>query len=277
MATAVTAEDDSVNRRELAGFLRSRRERITPAEVGLPAGPRRRIAGLRREEVAVLAGLSPTWYTYLEQGRDIHPSPEVLDSLARVLGLTEDERRYIHKLATGRTAGSQPLQGDVSAEELVNRLVRSSDDMPYPVYGLDHYCDVLAWNRAAAEWYTDFGLLPPDRRNMLRWLFSPDGRCRIGDWENDVADVLARWRALSAPWSGDGKLATLVDDLRRQDEDFGRMWDGHGVRELRSRVRTLHHPELGPRAFRAVTVQGVEFAPCLVVFHMPAQPQDPTF
>jgi len=97
------------NRRELARFLRTRRERITPAQVGLPANTRRRIRGLRREEVAVLAGLSPTWYTYLEQARDIRPSPEVLNSLADVLQLDEDERQYLHQLALGHVETVRPV------------------------------------------------------------------------------------------------------------------------------------------------------------------------
>jgi transcriptional regulator with XRE-family HTH domain len=270
----VTTEN---NRRELAGFLRSRRERITPADVGLPAGPRRRTAGLRREEVAVLAGLSPTWYTYLEQGRDIHPSPEVLDSLARVLGLTEDERRYMHRLAHGRSSAREPLQGEVSAEGLVQRLVTSSDETPYPVYGANLYGDVIAWNRAAAEWYTDFSRVAEKARNMLMWLFSDDGRYRIQNWENDVSDVLARWRTSIAPWMGDNRLKELIADLRAQDPEFSRLWDNHEVRELRSRLRTLRHPTLGVRSFRIITVQGAEFAPCIVAFHVAAQHgDDPT-
>lgn len=264
------------NRRELAGFLRSRRERITPKEVGLPAGPRRRTTGLRREEVAVLAGLSPTWYTYLEQGRDIHPSPEVLDSLARVLSLTEDERRYMHRLAHGRATPPAPLKGEISAEELVKRLVKSSEDTPYPVYGANLYCDVIAWNRAAAEWYTDFSLLPPAERNMMRWMFGPEAKDRIEDWDNDAADVVARWRSLTAPWGGDNRLTVLVDDLKR-NADFNRLWDGHDVRELRSRVRRFRHPRLGVQPIRLIVVQAAEFSPCLVAFHVPAQPgDDPT-
>src|SRR5689334_23475222 len=120
--------DDS--RRELAGFLRSRRARITPAQVGLPTGPRRRTAGLRREEVAVLAGVSPTWYTYLEQGREIQPSPEVLDSLAQVLRLSEDERRYLHSLVRG--APGVPLAAEIPAADLIRQLTASFDGSPYP-------------------------------------------------------------------------------------------------------------------------------------------------
>jgi transcriptional regulator with XRE-family HTH domain len=121
---------DDASRRELATFLRSRRERITPADVGLPAGPRRRTHGLRREEVAVLAGVSPTWYTYLEQGRGIQPSREVLDSLARVLRLSEDERRYIHSLAHGAVIQTAPLDADVPADQLIEQIISTFEESP---------------------------------------------------------------------------------------------------------------------------------------------------
>ncbi|SMD19644.1 Helix-turn-helix domain-containing protein [Kibdelosporangium aridum] len=221
----------------------------------------------------MLAGLSPTWYTYLEQGREIRPSPEVLDSLARVLGLTEDERRYMHSLAYGKTSRA-PLQGDVSAEDLVKRLVASMDDAPYPVYGANLYVDVIACNRAAAEWYTDFGAVAEDQRNMLRWLFSAEGRERVQNWEADVSDIIARWRTAIMPSIEDDRLGALVADLKARHPDFSRMWDNHDVRELRSRLRTLRHPTLGDRTFRALTMQSVEFTPCIVVFHMPVQPGD---
>src|SRR5690349_18014228 len=162
------------NRHILAAFLRSRRERVTPESVGLPVGPRRRTSGLRREEVAVLAGLSPTWYTYLEQGRDIHPSVEVLDSLARVLHLSEDERRYMRLLAQGNGSKLRPLVGEVPAEDLVRQLVRAAGDGPYPIYAVDRYCDLLAWNGAATRYYTDFGQLARDQCNMMRWLLVAD-------------------------------------------------------------------------------------------------------
>jgi transcriptional regulator with XRE-family HTH domain len=183
--------DDS-SRRELARFLRSRRERIRPSDVGLPDGPRRRAQGLRREEVAVLAGLSPTWYAYLEQGRGIHPSREVLDSLARALRLTEDERRYLHNLAHG--AGTHPsrLPAEVSAIDLIRQVVAQFEESPCPVYAADQYCDLLAWNRAACEWYDDWNAMPVQERNILRWmLVSPAAQLRLLDLEEDTRDLIA--------------------------------------------------------------------------------------
>jgi transcriptional regulator with XRE-family HTH domain len=260
------------SRRELARFLRTRRERVTPAEVGLPAGPRRRASGLRREEVAVLAGLSPTWYTYLEQGRDIHPSAEVLDSLARVLRLSEDERRYMHLLAHGNVSKPRPLVGDLSAEEIVRQLVLTAGSSAYPVYAVDLYCDLVAWNRSATTYYTDFGRMPLDRRNMLRWLLeSPEARERLPEWSDDTRDIVARWRAMvAATQDGDsGRLGELIDEFKQLSPDFGRWWDGYDVQEHRSRTRRFHHPRLGDQIMRLIVVQAPDFAPCVVVFHVP--------
>ncbi len=265
---AVSAE----SRRELAHFLRSRRERLTPADVGLPAGPRRRAPGLRREDVAVLAGLSPTWYTYLEQARDIHPSPEVLDSLARVLGLTEDERRYLHTLAHGNVSKPRPLVGEVPAEEIVRQLVLTAEESPYPVYAADLYGDVIAWNRAAATYYTDWGRLPEGRRNMIRWLLTaPEAKQRLPDWSEDAREIVARWRVITAKNDGGSRLRALVEEFKQDSPEFGRWWDRHEVREQRSRLRRFRLPQLGEQVMRLIVVRAPEFEPCFVAFHLPVQ------
>ncbi len=261
--------DQDTSRRELALFLRSRRERITPADVGLPAGTHRRAPGLRREEVAVLAGLSPTWYTYLEQGRDIYPSGEVLDSLARVLGLTEDERRYMHLLARRHVLKPRPLVSDLSAEEIVRQLVQTADNSPYPTYGVNIYCDLIAWNRAATTYYTDFSRLPGDAPNMLRWMLSPEAKERILNWTEDTRDVVARWRAMTAG-NNDERVRALVEEFSAASPEFSRWWAEHGVQEHRSRIRRFQHPRLGQHNMRLIVVQAPEFTPCIVVFHFPA-------
>jgi transcriptional regulator with XRE-family HTH domain len=260
--------DPDTSRRELALFLRSRRERITPADVGLPAGTHRRAPGLRREEVAVLAGLSPTWYTYLEQGRDIYPSGEVLDSLARVLGLTEDERRYMHLLARHHVLKPRPLVSDLTAEEIVRQLVQTAENSPYPTYGVNIYCDLIAWNRAATTYYTDFSRLPGDPPNMLRWMLSAEARERILDWTDDTRDVVARWRAMIANRTDD-RMRALVDEFDGTSPEFSRWWADHDVQEHRSRVRRFQHPRLGQHDMRLIVVQAPEFTPCVVVFHFP--------
>jgi transcriptional regulator with XRE-family HTH domain len=256
---------------ELSRFLRSRRERITPAQVGLPTSRRRRTPGLRREEVAVLAGVSPTWYTYLEQGREIHPSADVLDSLARVFQLTEDERRYLHVLAHGQAADPEPLDADVPAREILAGLVATTEDSPYPVYAVDLYCDVVAWNPAVTEWYTDFGRLPPEERNMMRWMVcAPEARERIAGWRDDARDIVARWRAMTPQWETDDRLRGLVAEFRRRSPDFKRWWDEYNVSEHRTRIRRFRHPRHGARDFRLIVVEAPEFTPSFVVFHIPA-------
>jgi transcriptional regulator with XRE-family HTH domain len=261
---------DDASRHELAGFLRSRRERITPPEVGLPAGPRRRTQGLRREEVAVLAGVSPTWYTYLEQGRNIQPSREVLDSLAKVLRLSEDERRYMHSLVHGAVITASPLDADVSRNDLLKQIVALHENSPYPVYAGDHYCDLVAWNPAAVEWYDDWGALPGEERNILRWmLLSPVARERLVDWEDDTRDAVARWRGESARHTADPVLQARVAELSRLSPDFRAWWGQHHVVEHRSRIRRVRHGRFGSQTFRIVPIVSPEIVPAGVVLHLP--------
>ncbi|WP_157099522.1 helix-turn-helix transcriptional regulator [Microbispora sp. ATCC PTA-5024] len=267
--------DRSENRQELARFLRDRRARITPQQAGLPTGVHRRTKGLRREEVAVLAGLSPTWYTYLEQGRDIHPSPQVLDSVARVLGLTEDERVYIHRLAFGRSPAG-PADGGRTGEELVAQAVEVAGLSPWPVYAGNQYGDVVAWNAAAAEWYTDFGRLPRDRRNMLWWMLTdPEARERLVDWADETLDVIARLRVAYASRTADRRMSALVRDLEAASADFRSWWNEHHVRGQRLRTRTLVAPGLGKRTFHLAVLSLVDSPTHAVVLHLPVEGATP--
>ncbi|MFG1918394.1 helix-turn-helix transcriptional regulator [Micromonospora sp. NPDC048898] len=249
--TGVTVLTVSRNRLDLAEFLRSRRERIMPAHVGLPVGPRRRTPGLRREEIAVLAGLSPTWYTYLEQGRDIRPSSEVLDSLARVLQLSEDERRYLYLLANGQAPPASPDLSEAADEGLVRQIVALTGETDYPVYAGNIYAGVTAWNAAAARWYTDFGRLPPGRRNMLWWMLTdPQARERIGNWAADTRDVIARFRIASAARPWDQHFNELIEAMREASPEFRTWWSDHDVRGPHTRLRHLRLP-----GGQALTVQ----------------------
>ena len=262
------------SRQELARFLRSRRERIAPSEVGLPSGTRRRTTGLRREEVAVLAGVSPTWYTYLEQARGIQPSREVLDSLARVLRLSEDERRYVHRLALGEVVHADPLDAEVPAEALVGQIVAMFENSPYPVYAGDNYGDILAWNPAACEWYEDWGALPPGERNILRWmLVSPTARVRLTDWKSDTMDAVARWRSEISKHPHDPRQQAQVAEFSRLSPEFRAWWGQHHVVEHRSRIRRLRHDRLGAQSLRIMVVYSPEIVPVGVVLHLPVGEQ----
>lgn len=218
----------------------------------------------------MLAGVSPTWYTYLEQGRGIQPSREVLDSLARVLRLSEDERRYVHRLAHGATVPTAPLDADLPANELIEQIVLALDESPYPVYAGDHYGNIVAWNPAACEWYDDWGALPPAERNILRWmLVSPVARTRLVDWEDETRDAVARWRSELAAHPNDPTQQAQVAEFSRLSPEFRALWGQHHVTEHRSRIRRLRHDHLGQQAMRIILLQSAEIIPAGIVLHLP--------
>lgn len=182
---------DVAHREELAGFLRSRRERLAPLDAGVRAGPRRRTPGLRREEVAQLSGVSLTWYTWLEQARDITVSRQVLDAVARALQLPATERRYLFALA-GEPLPADPAPAPVSPT--LQRLVDSLD--PNPAYLVNPCYDILAWNRAEAGLIGDPARLPDAERNTIWLLFTdPAMRTLLVDWRGEAQRLLAQYRA----------------------------------------------------------------------------------
>jgi len=233
-------------------------------------GPRRRVSGLLREEVAALAGLSTTWYTYLEQGRDIHPSWDVLDTVAGVLGLDEDERRYVRRLAFGSDSVVTPLSGpgrlDLDPAEVVAALGQGDD----PLYAALQNADIVAWNAAVATWFTDFGAMPAERRNMLRWMVTdPVARERLPLWENEVRDVLGRMRANIPARPPDPTTEPLIAELRDRSEVFRRLWEEHYVVDQRARYRQMRHPEYGFRLFRIVVLRAADSSDLIYVAHLP--------
>src|SRR5262249_13633415 len=190
---AIRAGGRAARARELADLLRSRRDRLQPADVGLPAGQRRRTKGLRREEVAQLAGVSTTYYTFLEQGRDLRPSWEVLDAIARALRLNPAERAHLHTLGSGSPQPAPPPAPPTPAPRrvtdtpppAVSELVDRLD--PSPTYVTGRYWDVLASNRAARLLWPDWPTLPPADRNMLWWIFTdPTAKTVLVDWEAEA-------------------------------------------------------------------------------------------
>lgn len=264
------AGETASHRDELARFLRSRRARVQPEDVGFPPGPRRRLSGLRREEVALLAGVSSTWYTYLEQGRPgVHPSREVLDSLARALRLDEDETRFLLRLAD-QAAAVEPLDAALSAAELATRLVRHGQTSPYPLYAIDGYCDLIAWNEAATTYYGDFASLPSEQRNMMWWLIATDeAKERLADWETDTRDIVARWRKIAAFVPDAERLEAQVVQYKRVSPEFAAWWDSHDVREHHTRLRRFNHPQRGSVTLRLIVVGSPEMTPHhMVVYHV---------
>jgi transcriptional regulator with XRE-family HTH domain len=257
-------------KKELGEFLRSRRERLTPAAVGFPDAGRRRTLGLRREEVAVLASVSTTWYTYLEQGRDVNASASVLNNIARVLQLTDDERRYMHLLAYGHVEPELPPDPEIQIGGMLAQMVEIAGEHPYPVYLGDFRCDLTAWNPAATEWYEDWAKFPPHERNMIHWLFtSPRARESLVDWEQDTRDIVARWRAEVVKYPQDKLLEWRISELARTSPDFVRCWESRDVSEHRSTTRNLRHPRLGTRVLRVLPVHSYYSSAPILFYHFP--------
>ncbi|MEU0278721.1 helix-turn-helix transcriptional regulator [Streptomyces sp. NPDC006195] len=236
-----------MDRQELAAFLRSRRERITPADVGLPAGPRRRTPGLRREEAAQLAYISTEYYTRLEQARGPRPSREVLAGLARALRLSDPERDHLHHLA-GAPPGPPPgpsREVRQSILDLLRRLPQAAAIVTSATY------EVIAWNDLAAALMEDFSAVPPRDRNLVRRTFldpSPRGQRLYG--VSDV-DAFARasaqqLRAVAARYPGDPEVTELVDELLAGSEEFTRLWGSHDVSAEPALRKTFQHPLVGP-------------------------------
>ena len=255
---------------ELGRFLRNRRERLTPQMVGFPQAGRRRTAGLRREEVSILAGVSTTWYTYLEQGRDVNASPSVLASLGRVLQLTDDEQRYMRFLAYGQVEPELPADPEFPVGDLLIRVVAIANEYQYPVYLGNFRCDFVAWNRAAAEWYEDWGTFPPKDRNLIRWLFtSPRAKESLVNWEADSRNIVARWRAEVAKYPADKLIEERIAEVAELSPDFTRCWEAHEVSEHRGNLRYLRHPRLGVRKMQILPVHSYYSNAPALVYHFP--------
>jgi transcriptional regulator with XRE-family HTH domain len=239
--------------RELGDLLRSRRERLQPADVGLPAGSRRRTSGLRREEVALLAAISPTYYAFLEQGRDVRPSRQVLDALASALRLEPAERLHLHELVHG---GPPPDQSH-SAETLAPAVAALVDRLdPHPTYVTGRRWDVLAANRAACALWTDWPSLAPEARNMLWWTFTdPAARTVLVDWEAEASGLLARFRSAAARHPDEPEFAELIERLHSASPDVRNWWPRHEIAPLSSGTKRLRHQRLGELELSFVTLQ----------------------
>jgi len=257
---------------ELAEFLRSRRARLSPADVGLPPGLRRRTPGLRREEVAELAGIGTTWYTWLEQGRDIRVSADVLDNLARALRLAPDERAHLFRVAY-RQPPPRPLEPREEAPPAAHRLLATLGAAPAYITG--RRWDLLAWNAAAAAVFGDFGALPDDERNLVRLIFTNgEMRRRFVNWEGTAQGVIALFRADRGRYADDPWFAEVIDDLWRASPEFGRWWPRHEVRERSQRRKEVEHPVVGRLALEPTTLQMVGSPDLKLVVYAPLPEED---
>ncbi|MER6575080.1 helix-turn-helix transcriptional regulator [Nonomuraea sp. NPDC001023] len=252
---------------DLGQFLRSRRARIHPADAGLPASGRRRVSGLRREEVALLAGVSVDYYIRLEQERVQNVSDAVLDAVARVLRMDDTERAHLRDLLRPARHVSRPV-----LRPGLSRLLDLADGMPAFVLG--PRMDVLAWN-ALADRVSGFAGVPDGRRNQLLQVFlAPHTRTLYPDWAEVAADTVAYLRLYAGRHPEDPLLAELVAELSA-DPDFVRLWAEHGVAEKTYGTKRLRHPELGELEFGYETL-AVPGQPDLVIVMYTADPDSDT-
>ena len=243
---------ESERRQALADFLRQRRACLSPAEVGLPPGMRRRTPGLRREEVAQLANMGTSWYVWLEQGRDVHPSAQVLESLAQALRLTLNERRHLFLLA------GQPLPPHASflEERTSPEFQQVLDDLnPTPAYAVGRRWDLLAWNKAADGLFAISEASSLYARNLVWRLFTSPTMRERPNWEQVARGTLAEFRTASARYPGDRWFEELIEDLKRVSPEFRRWWPHHDVRSALDGRKVMEHPTLGHLEFEHLTLQ----------------------
>lgn len=262
----------SHDRKELGEFLRSRRARLVPHDVGLPPGQRRRAAGLRREEVAQLCGLSVTWYTWIEQGRDISISAAALDRIAVALRLGGEERAYLHSLADS----PRPFQDNAKPENLPQGLQQLLDHQrELPAYVLGRFWDILGWNRAATGLFGDFGTWPRNERNLLRYTFcNPAARKLIVDWDARARRLAAEFRADCGPYLKDPFLMRFVARLEADSPEFTRFWRMRDVVARAGGSRKFRHPTLGPIEVEQITFTPTNRPDIKLVIHLPPATAD---
>ncbi|WP_020668977.1 helix-turn-helix transcriptional regulator [Amycolatopsis nigrescens] len=249
MSTAVRVPEqvsprqtEQVRRQELAAFLRSRRERITPDQVGLPPAGRRRTPGLRREEVAQLAGVGVTWYTWLEQGRDINASEQVLEAIAGTLRLDPYERAHLYNLAG---LAEPPVEKECKAiGPGVHAMLRQLE--PFPAVVLNGRTDILAHNRGYTWLLGDVDAMPFEERNSLRLCFTNRAwRARLPDFEESSPRVVAQFRAAMADHVAEPSWKNLVNRLLEESPEFAALWRQHEVQPHRNMLKRFLHPDAG--------------------------------
>jgi len=263
--------DDTKRRAELADFLKTRRARLRPEQFGLPSAGRRRTPGLRRDEVAHLAGVGVSWYTWLEQGRDITVSDQVLESLAETFHLAREERRHLFLLARGMVPATDectfaaPLPANL--QTMLNALGTT------PAILIDERFNLVAWNESACRVFGDFTLLSERERNRIWYLFvHASARQLFVDWEQATRHAVMHLRSVYAGYAGDLWFEQFLTDLQQASPEFRHWWSQHDVQESCDlhHEKELNHPQVGRLLFSTpiLTVSGlpslkmVIYAPC---------------
>ncbi|MFC4050073.1 helix-turn-helix transcriptional regulator [Actinomadura syzygii] len=263
MASPASASAPGRRHEELRDFLRTRRARLAPADVGMPDGGRRRTPGLRREEVAVLAGVGVSWYTWLEQGRDIKVSGDVLDAVARALRLDRAEREHLYLLA-----GLNPPQAEAGpAVPITPELRRILDAWsPRPAYVRDRHWNFVAINDAARE---VFGYGDVDHNCLVTFFTNVRYRSVHAHWVAAAPGVVARFRADAARFPDDPEFARIVDDLLAVSSEFAELWPRHEVSAPAQAVKAIRHPEVGELVFEGTLLPLADRPGQLLVLNNP--------
>ncbi|WP_456238436.1 helix-turn-helix transcriptional regulator [Paenibacillus durus] len=258
---------DLARNKQLGDFLKIRRARLNPEKVGLPLGRRRRTAGLRREEVALLAGVSVDWYTWLEQGRDIRVSSRVLEELARVLQLSSTERRHLFLLA------EQTIPLDNKHDQLhLSPSVQQFLDYqnPSPAYVTNPRWDFIAWNRAACAVFGDYNEMSELERNSVWRIFTSSYMRELLDcWEEHGQRRLAQFRASYGRFIDDPWWPEMIARLSKESEEFKEWWPRHDVLNTPEGRKVLHHPGVGELILGHLSFQVSDAPDLLVTVHMP--------
>ena len=272
-------------RPSLGDFLRARRDRLSPEDFGFPRG-RRRASGLRREEVAQLCGVSPTWYTWIEQGRATAISIETLSAIAAGLRLSRAERAYLFELSA--RADPAPLRAEGSDPQQLSALVRTVGS---PAYVLDRHWDAVAWNDPAAELFVHWlgtGASPPRghagpgdgaaERNLLRYVFL-DARAAdfIVDWDERARRLVAEYRADTASWRDDPVRKAFVHELCVASSAFEAAWRSQQVLSREGGLRTFQHPKHGPCAYEQFTLRMAQQPELKLTILLSSDAEHPTY
>ncbi|XEC31313.1 helix-turn-helix domain-containing protein [Streptomyces fradiae] len=271
MATALESTAAKAHRlAELREFLMSRRARVSPAEAGLPDGGRRRTPGLRREEVAVLAGVGVSWYQWLEQGRDITVSAQVLDSVARVLRLSPTERRHLYVLAALNPPAPELAPEDRDMCQGLRRLIDAW--MPFPAHIMDQYWNTVMYNDAAA---VVLGMRPEIVQNCLIAFFTdPLYRERSTSWEELAPKVVAQFRAACSECPDDDGFRQVVAEAKEASAEFAELWERRDILPGGQNRKEMDHPLVGPLIVEATQLRVPARPDLVIVLHTPLQEAD---
>jgi transcriptional regulator with XRE-family HTH domain len=257
------------HRAELGRYLRARREQVRPEDFGIARAARRRVRGLRRSEVAELASVSPTWYTWLEQGRDIQASAEVLDAVCRALQLDEHASRYVRQLA------GKPVKGPSADRQALDPAVDCllADLLPAPACAVTEAYDMVGWNTALAKVVGDPATIPPEQRNLVRMCFdNPSFRERVSSWSAVAESAIAELRVVAALHPLSHRLRQLIDQMRTSNSDFRQAWDALNVRPFFDEIATI---DVGPGAVHIKVMELVlrDACPITIVVFQPVDAQ----